>query len=434
MTNVTPEASQDATVKPSRKRTSIKRPSSDATRWHMSKDAVDRSVTDISKWTDLQCVRHMAEVRWGSFKRVVCPHCATGAEHYWSTRQMRWKCKSCGSSFSVTSQTVFAGRKMSLQKLLVAVHLWAAGASGKPALEVRRILKFGGYNTGFVFFSKLREGLLRGFHTGLVSGVVEMDGAHASGRRASEKRGRPLNKQYADEVEAARDDALLTTSAKQAARRKQRKEEALASGGVLHPEHGKVFPASRRITFTVRRRSSVAGKGAMLTRVGIGLTETPDVVQSLVDAYVVVPESILATDTGSAFKKAGKKFQMHLEVNHSETLVGPEGQHNNNAESFSARQDRAEKGIYLNIEPKYLRDYATETAFREDNRRTATGAVGDRALHHALNVGLSKYWRGFTHGHHRNFEFLHPSNQAAKASGPEKGQSPVSMMNGRAPR
>lgn len=36
---------------------------------------------------------------------------------------------------------------------------------------------------------------------------------------------------------------------------------------------------------------------------------------------------------------------------------------------YSWRYDRAEKGIYLNIEPKYMLDYACETAFRSDTRR-----------------------------------------------------------------
>jgi hypothetical protein len=75
------------------------------------------------------------------------------------------------------------------------------------------MLKFGGYNTAFSLVSKLREGLVRGFNTGLVSGVVEMDGAHASGRRASEKRGRPLTFRATPEDEADK-DALLTTSAR----------------------------------------------------------------------------------------------------------------------------------------------------------------------------------------------------------------------------
>lgn len=112
-----------------------------------------------------------------------------------------------------------------------------------------------------------------------------------------------------------------------------------------------------------------------------------------------------------------KRFQLHLQVNHSETLSGPEGQHNNNAESLSARQDRSEKGVYLNIEPKYLLDYATETAFREDNRRRAPGAQADLALHPALTVGASHFWRGYTHGKHRSYEMLATGNRNYSARG-----------------
>ena len=418
--------------KVSKRRTSVHRPSSDASRWHMSKAAVDRSGDEFAKWTDLKCVRHLATIRWGSHRSVMCPHCSTGAEHYFSTTELRWKCKSCGKRFSATSQTVFANRRIPLQKLLSAIHMWAVGVAGQPALEMRRYFKFGGYNTAFTLVSKLREGLLRGFNTGLLSGVIEMDGAHASGRRASEKRGKPLNYRSMSDDEAT-EDALLTKSARQKKRRGE-KLEAIAAGGVVHPEHGNVFPATRRLAFTVRRRSGVQGKGAAFTRIGVGLAETPDVAQALADAYVAMPESVLATDTGTAFSALGKKFKLHLSVNHSETMVGPDGQHVNFSESFTARQDRSEKGVYLNIEPKYLTDYVCETAFREDHRRLAPGAAADRALHLALNVGLSHYWRGFTHGHHREHEILVTGNRPAAASGPKKGQSPISQKNGRPPR
>lgn len=398
----------------------------------MSKEAVDRSVEDLFKWSDLKCVRHLAQIRWGDARKVTCPHCNTSAEHYWTPKELRWKCKSCSSRFSVTSQTVFANRRMSMQRLLVALHLWACGAAGQPALELRRMLKFGGYSTAFTLGGKLREGLRRGFNTGLVSGVIEIDAAHASGRRASEKRGKPQNYRVNSE-EAAQEDALLTTGARQKKRRDE-KVAALAAGGVLHPEHGAVFPSTRRLVYPVRCRSGVKGRGALMTRVGVGLAETPHVAEALAAAFVAIPESILATDTGTAFIALGRKFQAHSQVNHSETLIGPEGQHNNNAESFSARQDRSEKGVYLNIEPKYLTDYAVETAFREDHRRMAPGETADRLLGYALSVGLSHHWRGYTHGRHRKHEILITGNRSAKASGPEKGRSSISSANGRPPR
>lgn len=411
------------------KRKSIHRQSSEASRFHMSKHAVDRSVEDYPRMTDLQCVKHMAIIRWGSFKNVTCPHCATSSEHYFSKPELRWKCKGCGKRFSVTSKTVFANRRMPIQKLLAAIHLWACGAAGQPALELRRMLNFGGYNTAFSLISKLREGLLRGFNTGLISGVIEMDGAHASGKRASEKRGAPL----AYTAEGARADDQLTNLSRQK-KKYADKVAAKKSGAVLDPQTGNYFPLNRRIVWTVRKRSGNPGRGALVTRVGIGRSEVPEVALSLARAYIAIPESILTTDSGTAFSKIGKEFQYHMQVNHSETLVGPNGEHNNNAESFGARQDRSEKGVYMNIEPKYLCDYATETAFREDHRRLPPGATSDHALHFALNVGFSQFWRGFTHGHHRDFELLHPVNKLAAPSGPSKGRSPISQVNGRPPR
>ena len=77
--------------------------------------------------------------------------------------------------------------------------------------------------------------------------------------------------------------------------------------------------------------------------------------------------------------------------------------------------------MYLNIEPRYLHDYAVETAFREDQRRVAAGQAADRALHFALSVGHSHFWRGFTHGHHRKHEILATGNAPFPASGPAKG-------------
>ncbi len=435
-TKTTNAGSKGGTIAKDKKkpvRTSIRRPSSDASRFHMSKEAVDRSVAEPLSWTDLKCTRHLAKLRWGDWRNVVCPHCNTGAQHYWSKTELRWKCKACGSRFSVTSKTVFAGRRIPLQVLLGAVHLWASGAAGQPALELRRMLALRGYNTSFTLVSRLREGLLRGFNVGLISGLVEMDGAHASGRRASEKRGRPLPVRKTSEDEAQA-DALLTSAARSKKKREE-KQAALAAGGhVVNPDQGAAFPAARRIVFSCRRKSGQKGKGACMTRVGVGMGETPDVAQALADAYVAVPESILATDTGTAFTKLGKSFKLHLQVNHSETLVGPNGEHVNNAEGFTARQDRSEKGVYLNIEPKYLTDYVAETAFREDHRRLAAGAQGDRALGFALSVGPSHYWRGFTHGQHREYELLATGRQSAKASGPAKGRSPVPAENGRWPR
>lgn len=386
----------------------------------MSKASIDRSIEHYARWSDLRCVRYLAKMRWGSFKQVICPRCNTATDHYWRPNELRWKCKSCGSCFSVTSKTVFANRRLKLQTILAAMHLWVSGVAGKPALEIRRTLSLGGYNTAFSLISKLRESLVRGFNTGLISGIVEMDGAHASGRRGNEKRGRPLNYQDVDEILAAPVDSLLTNAAK-TKRKRAEKMARLEQGGVVDPEYFAVHPPTRRIVITARRRGRRKGDGAQITRIGIARAETPEAVELLAKSYIAIPESVLATDTGTAYQRMGKKFLVHLQVNHSETLSAGDGKHNNNAESFTARQDRSEKGVYLNIEPKYLHDYAVETAFREDHRRVAPGAAVGSALYWALNVGLSHHWRGFTHGKHRDHEILVDGKPFYRSSGPPKG-------------
>lgn len=416
-----------------RVRASVSRPSSPSSRFHMSSRAVDQQFLKYATMTERQAMHELARIRWGGHRSMPCPMCGTIDAHPWNLERENWRCASCKKFFSVTTGTLLEGRKRELRHILLESYAWSCGASGIPALTIRALIGAVSYNSSFSLVQKLREGLVRGHNTGLISGVVEIDGAHASGHRAAEKRGRPLGgwKRSAEEEALVAQSIVDAFNAKQARKRASSKsslaataQEAVttpsldAPGVVRDPTYGTVYPESRRIVITLRRRTGNAGMGAMWTRVGVGLAETPEVVEALVRRHVLVPESILATDSGTAFSKVGKEFKLHLVVNHSETMVGPNGEHVNLAESFTARQDRAEGGIYLNIEPKYLHDYACETAFREDHRQLSAGKKVEKLLFWALNVGESHYWRGYTHGQHRDYEHLVPERRRAKASGP----------------
>ena len=71
---------EPAAPAPLPKRKSIHRPSSATSRFHMSAQAVDRSVETYAKWSDLKCVQHLARLRWGDHRNVPCAHCGTCAE------------------------------------------------------------------------------------------------------------------------------------------------------------------------------------------------------------------------------------------------------------------------------------------------------------------------------------------------------------------
>ncbi len=406
--------------KPRNPHRSVRRPVAPSTRHRQSSQAVDRSVLDYGGLGEEEHVLALARARWGSETEVVCPLCGTFDEHHWRPAELRWKCRSCDKSFSVTSKTVFADQQVGVAQLRAAAFLWAAEASGAPALALRRKLNLVSYNTAFTLCHKLREGIARGYNTGLISGLVEMDGAHTSGRRASQKRGKPLTggKKTAEEV-AAENQAIVAAAS-------NGPKEGTPWAGVRDPQHGYLYPPLRRITMSIRRRSAHKGQGALRTLVGMARTESPEVVQAFIERRVCTPESVLATDSSTAYSPSSRKFKLHLVVNHSETMVGPNGEHVNNAESMTARHDRSEV-VYTNIEPKYAHEYLCETAFRDDHSGLPAGRRSDVVLFWALNVGPSKDWTGFTHGKHRDHEKLLLGNEPAAPGGRPSARSKVAV-------
>ena len=155
--------------------------------FHLSTDAVGFGYDDLDHLTPKEAVLLLAEARWGSSKLVTCAHCSTIGNHYWRRKELRWKCTCCDKTFSVTSGTVLADRKLPITKLLKIIFSWSNGASGMPALQLRRDWNVS-YPTVFTLLHKLREGLVRGFNVGVLCGVQEMDGMDINGRRYKEKR------------------------------------------------------------------------------------------------------------------------------------------------------------------------------------------------------------------------------------------------------
>jgi transposase-like protein len=405
----------------------------------MSRAAVDISLMEIYAMEDKECVIFLAQARWGSAETVRCSHCGSVSNHYYRHLEQRWKCRTCDRSFSVTSDTVFADRRLKLQDIIAGALLWINSSAGQPALELKRHFDKT-YNTAFTLQHKLREALVRGYNVGLLSGDIEMDGAHASGKDSVARRGRPQVTQSDNKdtplaaMQAMIEEATMTGVAKQKRRNARKKAEARNPNAPRDPQYGKQFPEDRRQFITIRRRSGVRGYGAAATKVAISRAEDLPSLTAVINDFVAGGESFLNSDGFGSYKEPGAAFLEHRQANHSVALVGPNGENNNLSEELNFRMDRAEQGVYLNLEPKYLLDYAVETAFRADTRRMPNGSQLQIALHLALNVGLSHYWRGFTHGRHRHEELTHPAPAPAMPSGPVKGRNPRSPSSGRPPR
>jgi transposase-like protein len=386
------------------KKKRIKRRANPRAAFHMSKAAVGLSSEDLGNMTEREAVDWLANAQWGSTKEMPCPHCGTFDTHSFRRSELRWKCNCCDKRFSVTSGTVFSGRKLPLTKILRIAFDWSAGASGVPALQLRRNWNVT-YSTVFSLAHKLREGLVRGNNIGALAGVTEMDGMDVIGRRGFEKRGNPKDKAKPVELDPS-----------------IQKPKVDENGKELPPKfekNARQNPA-RRLMLVMSQRGVSAGKGSAATRVTIAVREQAPQVTAFAQKHASA-ESIMMTDEDYSYSAFSQLFAEHNTVNHSKEYSNGKGVSNNQAESFNARMRRSVEGIYLNPSHKYLMEYACENAWRQDVRKLNTGKRLEHLFGKALWVGESHWWRNYTHGQNREYEMLIEGNQPVATRGKPKG-------------
>ena len=272
---------------------------------------------------------------------AVCPRCGCCDAYEIPTRR-KFQCKACGHQYSVTSGTIFAGRKLAFTDLLAAIVLFVNGAKGVSALQVSRDLDVQ-YKTAYVLCHKLREAMAREQAGITLNGIVEIDGAYF--------------------------------------------------GGYVKPENHKDDRKDLRLT--ANRSGKRQCVVIMRERKGRSL---PFVVASEGDAVPLVRDHVgtLATihaDEGTGWDALHAGWDTHR-VNHSVRYYD-EGVCTNQAESYFSRLRRMEVGTHHHIAGKYLHAYAGEAAWREDHRRKSNGGQAMIVGHAAMASKVSRQWKGY---------------------------------------
>ncbi len=336
--------------------------------------------------TEEQCFWKFVQLRWGSQDTVPCRKCGTVDRPYARVDRGQLRCRHCDHHFSPLSWTVFADRKMSFKKMLLAVCLFTASAKGIPALFLSRVLDVQA-KTASVFVGKLRECLLLQADNDILQGVVEADGGHFCGKP---RKGRVRFKTTAGDIEAKLTAKL---NGEKAPRRKPRSKAEARNWARRQ---------LRRIVMVVRE-TAMPGSGASKTRIAIGYAENAKVAEAVM-REMVKPGSVLMTDENAAYIPLAA-FYDHKSVQHSVEFSTDDGINENQAESFFSRMRRAEYGTYHGFRPKYLHDYAQEFAWREDTRRMTENEKLVDLSSRIFGNGLSRWWRGYWQGFHRPGEY-----------------------------
>lgn len=298
------------------------------------------SLAAVLRLSDEEALKVFRECRWENGEPV-CPKCGSVTIYTCKSRPI-FKCKDCKAQFSVTSGTLFADRKLSHRDYLAAICLFVNGAKGVSMLQMGRDLGVS-YKTIFVLCHKMREAMASEQMDLTLGGEVEIDGAYFGGTIRQENK-------RAERVD----------------RRLKRHQTG-----------------DRRAVVVMRERN-----GRTLPRVFKGEGESVRTI-----AERVKPGAKVYADEAVVWDALHAIFETKR-INHS-VAFSDDGACTNQAESYFSRLRRSELGVHHHFSPQHLDQYASEMAWREDNRRKSNGDQFTAVSRLALGLPVSRRWRGY---------------------------------------
>ena len=330
----------------------------------LSADARDISILKIATMNDDEILDTFKQIRWSNTdSEPVCPQCGcVGNYNYLKTRH-QYRCKECFHTYSVTSGTLFASHKKPLKVYLLAILLFVNGVKSMSALQLSRDLDVQ-YKTAWVLVHKIRESLLEYHNNEKLSGICEIDGLYVNGYT------KPTNK----------------------------KKDRI--------DRRKIDKPGKRSVIVVRQRATSQDSipGAIKTRTFVVENERSPQLKSIVHNTIEQGSQIHA-DEHQGYNQFHAYFDMQR-VNHSIEYRGPNGENNNQSESYNARFRRMQYGQCHKIGNLYLSNYANEIAYREDTRQWSNGKIFRDILSRCLKGSISNEFCGYWQGNKRVTERL----------------------------
>jgi transposase-like protein len=308
----------------------------------LSSAARSLSLAKVARMSEEEARDAFRLIRWSATNgEPVCPRCQCAAVYAYETRPL-FKCKACSHQFSVTSGTIFASRKLPVRDYLMAIAIFVNGAKGHSALQLSRDLDVQ-YKTAFVLAHKLREAMASESAEDTLQGEVEVDGAYFGGhvRPANWKENR-VDRRLAQHQTGKRGVVVVMRE----------------RNGATLPF---VFRAEGEAIYTIANR------------VALGST--------------------IYADEAASWDVLHQRY-LTKRINHQECYSDGEAC-TNQAESFFSRLRRAEFGIHHHISGRYLAAYASEMAWRENNRRVSNGEQYLMTTAASLAHPVSRQWKGY---------------------------------------
>lgn len=281
-------------------------------------------------------------------------------------------CKHCNHTFSVTSGTIFANRKLPIQTYLYAIALFVNATKGLSTCQLSRDLNVQ-YKTAFTLAHKIRESLQIQKQLFPLSGGIHIDGTYVhSAPRPKNKKSERVDRRLKANANPHKRSILVIRS-------RYDKSETEANPYLIG--------AKKALTFQI-------------------LSENTRIVNKLATTYIERGSgSRIHADENSAYDELMVRYDLRS-VNHQKEYRSDEDVTNNLVESYFSRFKRMIMVTHHKISNKYLDNYANECAYREDNRRVDNLTLFNDTLGQCLATDNNTDWQGYWQGNHRQTEWL----------------------------
>jgi transposase-like protein len=129
--------------------------------------------------TDEQCRAYLFQARWPD--GFCCSACGHGRA--WAHRaRLIDECAACGKQHSLLAGTIFEQTKTGLSRWFMAIYLVTSSKGGISAMELKRQMGFGSYQTAWSWLHKIRKAMVRPEREPLAA-RVEADETYVGGPR-----------------------------------------------------------------------------------------------------------------------------------------------------------------------------------------------------------------------------------------------------------